>query len=197
MPDRRGAANRSDWRERVDDLLYAGEEVLLRVGRGPDEIIVTSHRLLAFSPEGDGPNFHAIDRPNVEGVTVEASGRWAFVRIGARILLAGIFAIVVGVVVDFDGLAASVPSAGTDAIGTGAIQGLLDGGRAILAAADGVLFAVGWLLVVAGGAALVAYWVTRRRTVVVAVAGDDDVHLDGDSFGESDLGKIATALERR
>ncbi|MGM0398556.1 MAG: hypothetical protein ACQEQY_06130 [Halobacteriota archaeon] len=191
------SSNQPDWRNRVGELLYAGEAVRMRVGRGPDEIVVTSHRLLAFTPERDGSNFHAVDLPNVEAIATESSGRWAFVPTGAKALLAGIVIVAAGLVIDFDRLAASIPDAGTDAVGAGGILGMLDGLRTALAVADVVLFGLGGLLAIAGLAVLAAYWATRREEVVVAVAGGEDVRLDRDSFGASDLAKIETALERR
>ncbi|UWG49127.1 putative membrane protein [Halanaeroarchaeum sp. HSR-CO] len=187
----------SDWRNRVEQLLYAGEEVRLRVGRTQDEIVVTSHRLLAFTPERDGSNFHAVDLPNVEAISTESSGRFPFVSMGAKALLAGIVIVAAGLVIDFDRLAASIPIAGTDAVGASSILGMLDGLRTVLAVADVVLLGIGGLLAFVGLTLLAAYWLTRRTEVVVAVAGDEDVHLDRDSFGDSDLAKIETALERR
>ncbi|MFC7026658.1 hypothetical protein ACFQH8_02280 [Halomicroarcula sp. GCM10025710] len=35
---------------------------------------MTSHRLLAFTPDREGPNYRTVDRPNVEGVDVRTSG---------------------------------------------------------------------------------------------------------------------------
>lgn len=186
-----------DRRTGVERLLYAGEEVLVRVGRGPDEVVVTSHRLLAFTPEREGPNFHAVDRPNVESVAFESTGRTGLVTTGAKALVAGIVTVAAGVLVDFDGLIESIPSTGTGSVATGGILGMLDAIRTVLALADVVLFGLGGLLVLGGVAALVGYWSTRREVVVVAVAGGDDVHLDGDGFGDSELSTIEMALDRR
>ncbi|AKH98616.1 hypothetical protein [Halanaeroarchaeum sulfurireducens] len=187
----------SDWHEDTEQLLYAGEEVLARAGQGSASVVVTSHRLLAFTPGHEGANFHAVDRPNVEGVDVETTGTRRLATAGAKVLLGGLVAIVVGVLVDFGALAASVPSPGADVPAAGGILGLLDGFRTALALADGVLFAVGGLLALAGAGAIGAYWLTRRRNVIVAVAGTEDLRLPDDGFSADDLKRLESALERR
>jgi hypothetical protein len=186
----------SGWRGDVDQLLYAGEELQERVGGGPDEIIVTSHRLLALTPDRDGPNFYAVDRPNVEGVELETTGRIGVATTGAKGFLAGLGSILVGILVDFDGLASAIPTAGTDASAAGGLVSMLDTLRVAIGLLDTVLLAVGGVLAVASVIAIAVYWVTRKRDLRIAVAGDDDVRLSDDSFSETDLGRIETALER-
>lgn len=186
----------TDRRADIDRLLYAGEEMLIRVGRRPTEVVVTSHRLLAFTPEGEGANYHAIDRPNVDGIDVEASGRTGLLTGGSKSLLVGVVALVTGLLVDFDGLATSIPATGTDSVGTGGILAMLDGLRTAIALADSALFAFGGLLAVAGAIAIAVFWLTRDRHVVVSVAGDGDVRLDAAAFSQSDRSKIESALDR-
>lgn len=185
----------SGWRGDVDQLLYAGEELRERVGGGPDEIVVTSHRLLAVTPEAAGPNLHAVDRPNVEGVDVETTGRRRYLTAGGKVLIAGLVSVLVGVVVDFEGIASAMPSPGADAPAAGGILAILDTVRTGLGLVDTVLFTVGGVLAVAGVVAVGAYWLTRERNVLVSVAGDDDVRLSEDGFTEADLARIETALE--
>ena len=186
----------SGWRDDVDQLLYAGEELQERLGGGPDEIIVTSHRLLALTPDREGPNFYAVDRPNVEGVDVETTGRTGIATAGAKGFLAGLGSILVGMLVDFDGLASAVPAVGADAPATGGIVSMLETLRDVIGLLDTVLIAGGGVVAAAGVIALVGYWVTRERDLRIAVAGDDDVRLPEDGFSETDLGRIETALER-
>jgi len=186
----------ADWRGRVDDLLYAGEEVIARVGRGPDEVVVTTHRVLAFTPERDGPNFDAVDRPNVSGVDFEASGRTWFVVQGLKALVVGALLVAAGLVVDLGGIFGDVSVDGANAVGAGGVLGMLDLLVTAMSLANEVLLGVGGLLVLLGVLAMVAYWVTRTTDLVVAVTGDDDLRLDGDSFSDSDRGTIRTALRR-
>lgn len=62
----------SGWRKRVDDLLHSGESVEETVDFETGSVVVTSQRVLAFDPDGDGPELQKADRPNVEGVTTGA-----------------------------------------------------------------------------------------------------------------------------
>lgn len=185
----------SGWRDDVDQLLYAGEELQERVGGGPDEIIVTSHRLLALTPDREGPNFHAVDRPNVEGIQVETTGRTGVATTGAKGFLAGIGSMLVGMLVDFDALAGAVPSVGAEAPATGGIVSMLETLRGAIGLLDTVLIGVGGVVAAAGVIALGIYWVTRERDLRIAVAGDDEVRLPDDGFSDTDLARIETALE--
>ena len=45
------------WKSRVDDLLYDGETARETVDVGTSRVVVTSHRVLAFTPDADGENF--------------------------------------------------------------------------------------------------------------------------------------------
>ncbi|MFC6728528.1 hypothetical protein ACFQDG_07745, partial [Natronoarchaeum mannanilyticum] len=63
-----------EWRGRVDELLYAGESIEERVEIGDAEVVVTTHRVLALTPSGDGERYRAIDRPNVLGASIDADG---------------------------------------------------------------------------------------------------------------------------
>lgn len=179
----------------IDRLLYAGEEMLVRVGRSPKEVVVTSHRLLAFTPEAEGANYHAIDRPNVEGLDVDSSGRTGLLTGGGKALLVGVVAVVTGLLVDFDGLATAIPSTETDAMGAGGILAMLDSLRTVISLADTGLFLIGGLLAVAGAVAIAVFWLTRDHHVVVSIAGDDDVRLDATAFSETDRSTIEGALD--
>jgi len=61
-----------EWRGRVDELLYAGESIEERIGVGDADVVVTTHRVLALTPSGDGERYRAIDRPNVLGASIDA-----------------------------------------------------------------------------------------------------------------------------
>lgn len=186
----------ADWRGRVDDLLYAGEDVIARVGRGPDEVVVTTHRVLAFTPERDGPNFDAVDRPNVSSVDFEATGRTWFVVQGLKALAIGALLVAAGLVVDLGGIFGDVSLDNANAVGAGGVLGMLDLLQTAMSLANEALLAVGGLFVLLGLVAMGAYWTTRTTDLVVAVAGDEDLRLDGEGFSESDRGTIRTALRR-
>ncbi|MFB6069676.1 MAG: hypothetical protein ABEJ76_01525 [Halanaeroarchaeum sp.] len=185
------------WRDRVDELLFAGEEVLVRVGRGPDEVVVTTHRLLALSPAGDGPNFRAVDRPNVTDVGFEATGRPGLLVTGLQVGVVGIVLAAAGLLVDFGGMFGSVQVDSGTAIGAGGVLEMLELFRAVAALANEVLLLVGGALVFGALLAAGAFLSTRSGDLVIDVAGEEPVHLDADAFGQSDLGTIRSALEGR
>ncbi len=59
-------------RDHVEDLLYDGETVRETVDLAAGQVVVTSHRVLAFTPRTEGANFRQADLPNVEGVGLGA-----------------------------------------------------------------------------------------------------------------------------
>jgi len=62
------------WVERAEGLLYEGESVRETVPVGAGVVVVTTHRLLAFTPDREGPDFRQVDRPNVDGAEVRTVG---------------------------------------------------------------------------------------------------------------------------
>lgn len=185
-----------DWRGRVDDLLYAGEDVVARVGRGPDEVVVTSHRVLALTPDAEGPNFRAVDRPNVTAVRVEATGRWGLAVRGLKALVVGAFLLAGGVFVDLGGVFGTATPGSAGSVGAGGILQILSLARTAASLANDVLLALGAVATLAGLAAIAGYLYTRSEDLVLGVAGDADLRLDADAFGDADREAIETALGR-
>ncbi|MFB6082394.1 MAG: hypothetical protein ABEJ67_06190 [Halanaeroarchaeum sp.] len=186
----------ADWQGRVDQLLFAGEDVVARVGGGRDEVVVTTHRVLAFTPARDGPNFQAVDRPNVREISFEAAGRTGFVVQGLKALVVGALLVVGGLVVDLGGVFGGVTVESAGAVGAGGLLEMLTAVRTVMALANEAMLAVGGLLVLAALGAFGAYWYTRSTDLVVAVAGDDDLRLHGAGFSDGDVTTIRTALGR-
>lgn len=180
----------------VDRLLYAGEEVLVRVGSGNQEVIVTTHRLLALTPDGGGANVRAVHRPNVEGVDTESTGRTRIASIGARALLLGTIAVVVSLTVDFGGIASAIPVPEASGVGAGGILALLETLRSLVSLLDPALRAVGAASLLAGAIAVALYWRSRDRALIVEVAGDEDIRLEGGHFGDADVATVNDALSR-
>lgn len=162
------------WRERVEELCYPGETIVRRFELGDALFVVTSHRLLAFTPAADGADFRAIDRPNVAGVRIEASGYARLLRWAAYAALLGVAALALAASVSFAGaLEAAAIDAG-DAPVPG-VAGTLETLTAVLALLDAVVFWTG-----VGGTVLAivligAYGWTRTKQLVVAVPGEDDL----------------------
>ena len=188
------------WRERVDSLLLDGERIEVRYPIEGHELIVTSHRVLAFVDEeqsgagnGNEPRFHAVDRPNATGVALESGGRVGHLLRAVPAGLVGLGLLAIPRVID---ISAPIPSElSEDGAGDAGGFGVADDGIRIIETLFTVL-ELGILLagVVICVVALVyagLYLRSRQRTLVVRVAGDDDVELPV----RADPGSVVTEVE--
>jgi hypothetical protein len=177
----------AQWRERVRDLLYEGESVREAVALDSARVVVTSHRVLAFTPDADGANFHQVDRPNVEGVEAGARAEAGLLERTVKVGVVGVVLLGAGVYLDFESLLGDVNLAGGDAagrIGIGSVLGPLQGLLDLLRNLDQYLLLSGALALVLAAVLGGAYWYLRDRTLVVEVAGGEDIHVprpDGDA----------------
>lgn len=179
------------WTDRVDQLLYDGETERRRLEFASATVVVTTHRMLVFTDDGDGkrkrdsgPPYRQVDRPNVGRVTVDTGGE---TRHLVRALPAGLIAgavLAVGV-----GLASVdlVPESSPEELRSGDGLGVgIDGISAAIEVAFETIETI--FTVVELGALLLSaflfavalvccalYARSRSRAVVVRVRGDDDV----------------------
>lgn len=186
----RGAGGRA-WAGSAEDLLYDGESIEARVElAGDSRVVVTSHRLLAFTPEGGGENYRGVDRPNVADVRPGYEGERNLLGQGARTMLYGVVVLAVGVFVDFGSIVptdAFQQSEATGQLGMAGLLGLLERFLSLIARIDEFARIVGALLVLFAVFVFAVYLLTRDRVLVVDVAGDgdpirvpaDDARLDG------------------
>lgn len=182
------------WSEQVEDLLYDGESVDERVDIRTATVVVTSHRVLAFTPERDGANFQQVDRPNVTGVSLQASGESKFLRQGARAALYGIVLVVAGLLLPIDSILGGVamPNA-TGQLGIGGIMGMFQQMLTLLRNLDDFMRLIGALLLLFAVVPLGVYLWSRERSLVIRVAGEaDPIRLPAP---ESDGDTLASRLE--
>jgi len=172
------------WQDRVEELLYDGEVVERQADIGTARVVVTSHRVLAFTPAGE--NLRQLDRPNVIGLersslTEDALltrslriGVWAVLLLGARALF------------DFGSLIGGVDltGQGTGELGLGGtlegVQRMLD----LLALLDELLLAAGAIAALAAVVILGLFWHRRTPTLAITVAGGEDVHVPRPDVGD-------------
>jgi len=181
-------------RSRIEDLLHEGESAQETVEFGPAEVVVTSHRVLARTPEMSGANLRQADRPNVVGVDTGALSNEALLTGGVKYALVGGVLVVAGFVLDFDGLAGDValdPATG-EQVGMGGLFRTAGRLFALLARLDELLLWAGALVLLASVLALAVFWYRRVPTVVVRVAGEADIHLPR----PGDAGEAIERLER-
>ena len=169
-----------DWVARAESLLYDGEviEADVRLDRGG--VVVTSHRVLVFTPDREGSNYRQVDRPNVEGVDVTTSGDWSFLELGVKALVVGVVLVAAGTTVSLDGLVGNVSldsGGAASAVGIGGMLGMLQTMLTLMAQLDDLMRLFGGLTLAFAAVVLGVYLWSRDRLLVVRVAGDDDIEL--------------------
>lgn len=160
--------------ETFEGLTFAGETVVEAISVSGGTIGVTTHRVLALTPDDGGPNFHAVDRPNVESVELASAGD---ADRGFRAVRYGVYALALfggSFLVRFDSMSGIEPPATT---GAGQVVGMAVALTGLLSAVDDVLRVAGVvaLLVALGFAAL--YGHSRARHLRIAVAGADPIRV--------------------
>jgi len=169
-----------DWVERADGLLYDGESIQERVPVGAGGVVVTSHRLLAFTPDRAGSNFSQVDRPNVDGVETRTVGEGQFLEWAVKAVVVGVALLVAGFTVSLDGMVEGIAlesGGAASAVGIGGMLGLLGTMLDLLAQLDDLMRIFGALALAFGAVVLAVYRWSRERLLVVSVAGGDDIEL--------------------
>jgi hypothetical protein len=159
-----------EWSERLDDLLYAGEEIDERVEFGDDEVVVTTHRVIALTPSTDGKRYRALDRPNVTGAATDVDADRGHLKTAASVGVLAALLLAFDLAVDLQGLLGVAPS---DA--PAAASGALSTVETVLAAID-LLVTLSWAVPALVAVAYVAQYLLGRNQVIrLSVAGEADV----------------------
>lgn len=189
----------TDWAAEVDRLLFDGESVEESIDVGDDRLVVTTHRVLAFMPTGDGPRFEPIHRPNVVSVDMQSGGANEHLERGAKAGIFGFFLLAGSATVSLDGLLAgsAVDTSAASQTGVGDIVGFLGVLQTILNLVDDALLVGGLLALGVAAFAFTLYARSRKTDVIVRVAGGDDVRLSGDDVTETSLVQLRRALGLR
>lgn len=186
------------WAGSVEDLLFDGETVRREVPVGDNRVVVTTHRVLAFTPESDGENYRRVDLPNVADVRAGHEGETNLLRTALRTFAYGGVLLAVGVAVDFEAIVPTDAFSGTGQaagqVGVGGLLGVMQRMLGVIAQLDRYARLVGAVLVLFGVFVVAVYYLTRERVLVVAVAGDaEDIHVPAP---DADVDGVVTALER-
>lgn len=169
----------SRWRDRVDDLLYEGETARERLDLDDAHVVVTSHRVLAFTPHTQEANFRQVDRPNVVGVGTGAREPWNLLRPALLTGGTGLSLLVVGLLFDPSSLfgGTDVDTSAAEEFGLDGVVELTQLMLAFLVNLDAVLGALGLVALTVAAILGGAYWYLRTPTLVIRVAGDDNIHV--------------------
>lgn len=184
------------WTERARQRLRDGETVEASVPVGGNAVVVTNQRLLVFAPEGEGRNFRAVERPNVEDVRVETVGDEKWVPYIGRGALLGLVGLALGLTVEFESLLAvgDLDLSGAGATGVGGLVAVLESVARLLAVLDDVLLVGGLLALAAALGAFGMYVESRQQTLVIGVAGGDDVHVLATEDSDAAVDRIKQSL---
>jgi hypothetical protein len=171
----------SGWQARVDELLYDGESVRDSLELDSAQVVVTSHRVIAFTPDLDGENFQQVDRPNVTGVQTGARANDSLLSRVVSTGAIGLLLVAVGYTIDFESILGSAEVSDTQTgSGTG-MGGVIQTTRSMLdivAQLDEMMRLLGALALLLAVALFGVYWLGRDPTLLITTAGDtDDIRL--------------------
>jgi hypothetical protein len=170
------------WSGSVDELLYSGERVVHRTEIGDNEVVVTSHRILAFTPDSDGENFHQVDRPNVSNVRRGATGETNLLSQGTKVGGIAIVLLLAGQFISLDSYVAGMDfdSGAAGRMGLGGIMSMMNSMMNFIANLDEYMTMLGALLVLLAVFIFAVYVLTRDRVLVIGVSGDgENVQVPG------------------
>ncbi|MFB6084230.1 MAG: hypothetical protein ABEJ94_08300 [Halorientalis sp.] len=167
------------WEDRASERLRSGETVEASVPVGENGVVVTSQRVFAFTPAGEGANFRSVERPNVEGVATAATSDTGWLGRAGKAGLAGIAGVALGLTVDFGGLLdlRGIGGQGVSQVGMGGMLAVLRQVSRLLELLDETLLVGGLLALAVALGALGLYLRSRTKTLRIAVAGDPDLHV--------------------
>lgn len=183
-----------DWSEDLDRLLHTGEEVEGDVAVGSSRVVVTTQRVMAFTPETADANFRYVDRPNAVGVERKSDGNTNALGIGGTLGATGILSVMVGSAMPDLGSLVSLPQAsGAGTPGLGFAKSVLS----LMSLIDTMFMALGALLIASGVLVFGYYLRTRRSLLAIRVAGDSDMELPlpEDVDADEALSRVRTAIE--
>ncbi|WP_135824818.1 hypothetical protein [Halorussus ruber] len=164
--------------DRLSEMLFQGEEVEDEFTVEGARVAVTTHRVLVFTPNGEGRRFDHADRPNVLDANVETTGKGSYIEWSVRAGVYGVVFLGGGILLKASGvldqLGATQPP--EDAPGAGIAQ-LVSFLPKALGALTTVLLVVGGLLAIVAGALVALYFKSRERELVIERAGRDPMRV--------------------
>lgn len=178
--------------DRVRSLLYAGEEPRAALPVADGYLVATTHRLLVYTPRGDGVNLRVVERPNATAVSHDASGNEQLLEPIVYTIGGGLLLVVLGSVLNFGSMADAVPSMeGAGSVGVGSILAQIASVLSLVGLVDELMAVGGALALLVGTALTGVYLYTRRSEIVVRVAGESDLRVSAGSTTERETEAFA------
>ena len=187
----------SSWQRRVDELLYESETVEETVDVETARVVVTSHRVLSFTPEMDGENFTQVERPNVTGVGMGARGNTKLAGRSVRYGIYGVVLVLGGLLIDSESYVGGLEfdAEATSETGAGGIVSIAQAMLNFMARFDELMQVLGALLLLAAVVMFAVYWLLREPTLTIAVAGEEaDIHVPRPTDTETVIGRLEAAV---
>lgn len=173
------------WLDRAAQLTYDGEEIVETLEAGTGGVVVTTHRVLVFSPDSDGEAFTHVDRPNVEGIEAVERGEMRWLTFAAKAGIVGTVLLLAGALLPLDALVGDVDFGdGGTGIGLGGAMGMLRTILDVLRSVDTVLLVLGALAFLVAAGAMGWYLQTREHQLRIERAGAAQMTL---SLGDEEL----------
>ncbi|ODR82360.1 hypothetical protein BG842_01205 [Haladaptatus sp. W1] len=164
--------------DRLLDMLFAGEEIEEEIELEGARIAVTSHRLLAFMPEGGERRFDHEDRPNVLDARVQAAGKPDYLSWSVRSFVYGLLLVGCGYLLNSSGLLTNLdgttPTEGDVILGLQQMVGMMVSAFTLLTS---VLLPVGGVLLLAAAVFGALYVTTRSEELIIERAGRDPIRV--------------------
>lgn len=176
-------------------LLYGGESLVDEASVDTARIAVTTHRVVALTPNGPGARYQTVDRPNVTGVAVQSQGD---LEDAVRAIRFGIYSAVLlgaGALIDLDGMIQPVDV--PEGTGLGGVIGTVTMITQAFALIDDLLLAAGLVVLPIALFFCARYLRGRERNLEVGVAGDDPLRVPAPDAGAAEAAatRIEAALE--
>lgn len=185
------------WEARASERLRNGEVIEETIPVGENAVVVTSQRLLAFTPDGEGPNYRAVERPNVEGAALRHDGDTEWLEYTAKGAIGGLIAVGIGLTVDFGGMISlqGISTDGAGQVGIGGMLSMLTTITNLMGKVDDALLVGGLLALTFGLGAFGMYIESRTYSLVIDIAGEDDLHVRAPSDAQDQDRRLQSVLE--
>lgn len=180
--------------DRLASMLFQGEEVEDEFTVEDGRVAVTTHRVLVFTPEGDGRRFDHADRPNVLDANVETAGQASYVEWGVRTAVYGVVMLGGSLVLKASGVLDQLEGTKPPADAPGAeIARMFSLLPELLGAFTDLLLVLGGLLLLAAVVLTGLYFESRTSELVIERAGREPMRVPADADDE-DAERVARRL---
>ncbi len=176
----------------LQDVLFGGESLDAAVQLDNATIGVSSHRVLAYRPDGDGPVLQTAHRANVRDIAVSTAGT---TTAGYRAVRFGVYTLILvaaGSLIELDTI--MEPVSAPTGMGMGGAVSLLNLVVRLIGYVDEALLFAGFATAVVTVFFVARYLNSRDRVLEITRAGDDPLRIPITSRGQSAADHLTSSL---